>query len=208
MINITDSVYLPTQVPSLLEEMLTQVVAKASRIKNPVEAAFFMWVNMAYLQAFEDGNKRTSRLCANLPLMLANCAPLAFLDVEAADYAMAMLGVYEQRNPAIAVELFEWTYRRSIDKYKTILEAMGAPDPFRARYREHLSEVVRQVVISAMPLPEALATLGLPQPDLTPFEAMAREALRNLEPYNCARFRVPIRKTEEWIGMGRPMRLD
>ena len=31
---------------------------KARRIKNPVEAAFFL------LQPFEDGNKRTSRLAA------------------------------------------------------------------------------------------------------------------------------------------------
>ena len=37
---------------------------------------------MAYLQPFADGNKRTSRLSANLPLMLYNCAPLSFLDVE------------------------------------------------------------------------------------------------------------------------------
>ena len=37
---------------------------KARRIKNPVEAAFFLWVHLAYLQPFEDGNKRTSRLAA------------------------------------------------------------------------------------------------------------------------------------------------
>ncbi len=49
--------------------------------KNPIEAAFFLWVNLAYLQPFEVGNKRTSRLAANIPLMLYNCSPLSFLDV-------------------------------------------------------------------------------------------------------------------------------
>jgi hypothetical protein len=31
------------------------------------------------------------------PLLLYNCAPLSFLDVEQSDYAYATLGVYEQR---------------------------------------------------------------------------------------------------------------
>ncbi len=91
VVNITNSVYLPTQAPALLEEMLGLVIEKARHIKNPVESAFFLWVNIAYLQPFEDGNKRTSRLCANLPLMLSNCAPLSFLDVEQADYAIAVV---------------------------------------------------------------------------------------------------------------------
>ena len=106
VVNITDSVYLPTQVPHLLEEMLSLVIDKAQHIKNPVEGAFFLWVNIAYLQPFEDGNKRTSRLCANLPLMLSNCAPLSFLDVEPTDYAVAVTGVYERLDVSLAVELF------------------------------------------------------------------------------------------------------
>jgi Fic family protein len=118
--------------------MLANIVDKVCHIKNPIEAAFFLWVNLAYLQPFEDGNKRTSRLCANLPLLLQNCAPLSFMDVEKADYALAVLAVYEQQNVSLAVELFEWTYSRSIDKYAAILEAMGAPDPFRVKYRELL----------------------------------------------------------------------
>lgn len=73
-------------------------------------------MNIAYLQPFEDGNKRTSRPCANLPLLLQNCVPLSFLDVQQADYAQAMLAFYEQQDVSLAVELFEWTYRRSVHK--------------------------------------------------------------------------------------------
>jgi Fic family protein len=97
----------------LLEQTLHLIVDKARHIRNPVEAAFFLWINVAYLQPFADGNQRTSRLCANMPLMLYNCAPLSFLDVDRTDYATAMLGVYEQRNVSAAVELFESIYRRS-----------------------------------------------------------------------------------------------
>lgn len=205
VVNITDSVYVPTQVPLLLGEMLGQVVEKARNIKNPAEAAFFLWVNIAYLQPFEDGNKRTSRLCANLPLMLANCAPLSFLDVESADYAMAMLGVYERLDVTLAVELFEWTYRRSMSKYRAILDSMGAPHPFRAKYREHLGEAIRELVASRTPFAEAVAALAIPERDQAAFEDLLREELLHLAPFNCARYRLSIGKTEEWISDGRPM---
>ena len=205
VVNITDTVYVPTQVPSLLEEMLGHIVEKARSIKNPVEAAFFLWVNLAYLQPFEDGNQRTSRLCANLPLMLSNCAPLSFLDVETTDYAMAMLGVYERLDLRLATELFDWTYRRSIPKYRAVLESLGAPDPFRARYREHLGEAVRNVVAAGSRLADAVADLALPEEDQAPFRDLSRVELLQLEPYNCARYRLSIGKTEEWIANGRPM---
>lgn len=206
VVNISDTVYLPTQVPSLLEEMLGHVVEKARNIKNPVEAAFFLWVNLAYLQPFEDGNKRTSRLGANLPLMLSNCAPLSFLDVEPTDYVMAMLGVYERLDSTLAIELFAWTYRRSIPKYRTILESMGEPNPFRVKYREQLGEAIRQMVAMDTPFADAVAALAVPEADQRPFQELLREELRHLEPYNCARYRLAIGKTEEWIGNGRPMR--
>lgn len=196
---------LPTQAPMLLEEMLGLIIDKARQVKNPVEAAFFLWVQIAYLQPFEDGNKRTSRLCANLPLMLSNCAPLSFLDVEPQDYALAVTGVYERLDVTLAAELFAWTYRRSIAKYKVILESMGAPDPFRAKYREQLGEAVREVVAQGAGLQEAIAALALPELDLTPFQTLLRQELVRLEAFNCARYRLSIRKTEEWIGRGRPM---
>lgn len=205
VVNITNSVYLPTQVPALLEEMLGLVIEKARQIKNPVESAFFLWVNIAYLQPFEDGNKRTSRLCANLPLMLSNCAPLSFLDVEPEDYAVAVTGVYERLDVTLAVELFEWAYRRSIEKYKVILESIGVSDPFRARYREHLGDAIRQVVTEDASVMTASAALALPESDQIAFLSLLRKELQSLEPFNCARYRLTIRKTEDWIKKGRPL---
>lgn len=206
VVNIADTVYVPTQVPSLLGEMLGNVVDKTRNVKNPVEAAFFLWINLAYLQPFEDGNKRTSRLCANLPLMLGNCAPLSFLDVEPTDYAMAMLGVYEQMDLTLATELFAWTYRRSVPRYRTILESMGAPDPFRIKYREQLGDAVRQIVADGTPFAKAVVALGMPEADAASFQQLVREELAHLEPYNCARFRLPIGTTEGWIAKGRVVR--
>jgi hypothetical protein len=204
IVNVSDTVYVPSQVPSLLDEMLRAIVEKARAIRNPIECAFFLWVNIAYLQPFEDGNKRTSRLASNLPLLLSNCAPLSFLNVEPSDYAMAMLGVYEQRDVSLAAELFDWTYRRSIAKYRVVLESMGAPDPLRAKYREYLGDAIRQIVLSRSTLAAAVEGLNIPDEDRQSFIELLRVELVNLEPYNCARYRLSINKTEEWVAGGRP----
>lgn len=204
VVTITDSVYLPLQTPQILGELLKQIIEKARHIKNPIEAAFFLWMNIAYLQPFEDGNKRTSRLCANLPLLLQNCAPLSFLDVEQSDYALAVLGVYEQQNVSLAVELFAWTYRRSIDKYAVILESMGAPDQFRQRYRERLGDGVRQVVVDGLAVDLVVSGLGIPADDREAFSELLRQELTQLESFNCARYRLGIPLAERWVQAGRP----
>jgi Fic family protein len=204
IVNIQDTVYVPSQVPSLLEETLEKIIEKAGLIRNPVEAAFFLWVNLAYLQPFVDGNKRTSRLAANMPLMLANCAPLSFIDVGQTDYALAMLGVYERLDTTLAIELFEWTYRRSVAKYQAVVEAMGGPDPLRVRYREQLGEAIRQIVFSGETLERTVEAIGISEADEAAFRAMLNDELRHLEAYNCARYRLPIGKTQDWIDRGRP----
>jgi Fic/DOC family len=204
VVDIADTVYVPTQMPAVLEEMLAIIVEKARAIRNPVECAFFLWVNVAYLQFFQDGNKRTSRLCSNLPLLLSNCAPLSFLNVEPLDYALAMIGIYEQQDVSLAVGLFDWTYRRSIDKYRAVLESLGAPDPLRAKYREELGDAVRQIVGSGTPLVAAVQSLHIADEHREAFIEMLSKELNYLEPYNCARYRLNIGLTEKWVAKGRP----
>lgn len=205
VVNISDTVYVPTQVPAILEEMLGVMVEKAKLIKNPIEAAFFLWVNLAYLQPFEDGNKRTSRLAANMPLMLYNCAPLSFLDVDVKDYARAMLGVYELRDVSLAVDLFAWAYQRSLKKYAVVKESLGAPDSVRVRYREHLIEAIGLVVREHQPVRAALEALGLSEHSAPGFKALLLDELKKLEAFNCARYRLTMSATQAWIAANRPL---
>lgn len=204
VVNISDTVYVPTQVPALLEEMFSVIINKARLIKNPIESAFFLWVNLAYLQPFEDGNKRTSRLAANIPLMLYNCAPLSFLDVDTQDYAHAMMGIYEFLDVSLAVDLFAWTYRRSLKKYVVVLDSMGTPDPVRLRYRELLNEVIQLVVRERKSIVDALSMLEISQDSAPGFRNLLEVELKKLDVYNCARYRLTMRATESWIDNGRP----
>jgi len=204
VVNIADTTYVPSQVPHLLAEMTSRIIDKAKQIKNPVEAAFFLWVNLAYLQPFEDGNKRTSRLAANIPLMLYNGAPLSFLDIDPRDYAKAMLGIYELLDVTIAIELFAWTYRRSIGKYRVILESMGSPDAFRVRHREHLSEAAQRIVRDGKRLQQAISDIDVPAEEVGAFSKMLQAELDALTTYNCARYRITIGEARAWIESGRP----
>jgi Fic family protein len=203
VVNIDGSVYVPSNIPMLLEEKLATVVNTTRQIRNPVEAAFFLWVNLAYLQPFADGNKRTSRLCANMPLMLYNCAPLSFLDVERSDYATALMGVYEQRKVDAAVDLFEFIYRRSIQKYSVLRASMAAPDPLRTKYRQSLNEIMQCVVMHGHTLETALAAAPIDPVDLAKVRVIANTELKHLETYNCARYNLARSVTQTWINAGR-----
>ncbi len=204
VVNIDGSVYSPSNIPMLLEESLKSIIDKARHIRNPVEAAFFLWVNVAYLQPFSDGNKRTSRLSANMPLMLYNCAPLSFLDVKRSDYATAMLGVYEQRKVAAAVDLFEFIYRRSIQKYSVLRAALAVPDPIRVRYRQSLNELMQFVVFYGRTLENACSEVPVDAADVAALRVIANIELDRLEQYNCARYDLARGMTQRWIDAGRP----
>lgn len=204
VVNISGTTYIPTQVPSLLAEMFELILDKARLIKNPIEAAFFLWINLAYLQPFEDGNKCTSRLSANIPLMLYNCAPLSFLDVTPNDDALAMMGVYEQRDMSMATDLFAWVYRRSISKYAVMLEAMGVPNPIRLQFREALNEAIGAVVRDGLTKMQAMAGLSMSVEERERFLPLLETELNALALHNCARYRLSMKQVANWLEAGKP----
>jgi hypothetical protein len=92
---ISGSVYVPLAVPQQIEDCFDLLLAKASAIEDPFEQSFFAMVHLPYLQPFDDINKRTSRLAANIPLIRQNLSPLSFVDVPEDLYVEGTLGVYE-----------------------------------------------------------------------------------------------------------------
>ncbi|WP_216821990.1 Fic family protein [Stenotrophomonas sp. SAU14A_NAIMI4_5] len=204
MIQIRDTSYIPEQAPGVLQEMFSRIIVKAKQINNPVEAAFFLWVNVAYLQPFEDGNKRTSRLAANIPLLMYNFAPLSFLDIDSHDYAYAMMGIYERCDVALAVDLFEIAYSRSIQKYQIQLAAAVAPDPTRIRLRGAMNDMIGLVVRDRQTIRQAINALQIEASDAAPLGALVEEELKHLGEHNCSRFYITMRQVNEWVAAGRP----
>ena len=61
---------------------------------GPFEKAHLALVHLAYLQGFEDVNKRVSRLVAIIPMICGNLCSLSFVDVLERDYIDGVLVIY------------------------------------------------------------------------------------------------------------------
>lgn len=109
--------YAPCNDPAVLHSLLKSIANKARQVHNPIEAAFFTWVNLSYLQAFNFGNGCTARMTANIPLLHKHCAPLSFQSVARDDYELALSGIYRKQDVTAAVELFEFVYRKSAQRF-------------------------------------------------------------------------------------------
>lgn len=67
-----------------------------------------------HLQVFANGNKRTARLAANLPLLQAGLLPISFVDFKKADYVLGMAAFYELGDTQVLQQVFIEGYVRSI----------------------------------------------------------------------------------------------
>ena len=180
-VRIAGTVYHPLEVPQLIEESFEQILDTAVAITDPFEQAFFALVHLAYLQGFEDVNKRVSRLAANIPLIRGNLCPLSFVDVPERAYIDGVLAIYELNRVELLRDVFVWACERSSARYSAVRQSLGEPDPFRMRYRALVAEVVAAVVRTGM--------------DKKAATALARQRAEQVSPADQARF-VEVVETE------------
>ncbi len=136
---------------------LEQIVGMAKAL-DPVDAAFYLMTRIPYLQAFANGNKRTSRLAANLPLLGAGMLPISFVDFLKADYITGLSAFYELGDIQIIERAFIQGYVRSI------VRGSELPASIRAggfRMDEVVQDLVRYVQSGRLPgNPGAAVFLG------------------------------------------------
>jgi len=145
-VDIGQSTYKPLNNPHQLKELFELILFKARKIEDPFEQSFFLLVHLSYLQAFEDVNKRTSRLSCNIPFIKENLCPLSFTDVSRDNYTAALLAIYEKNNIEPMLELYAWAYMRSCEQYGVVKKSLGEIDAFRIQYRQQRKEVMGLVV--------------------------------------------------------------
>lgn len=203
-VGIGKSVYTPLGVPQLIDECFQQIVDVASKIHDPFEQAFFLMVQLPYLQPFEDVNKRVSRLVANIPLILNNLSPLSFVDVPVAIYVQGLMGVYELNRIELLREVFVWAYERSCLHYSAKRKELGEPDPFRMRYRDLIKETVVNIVRNQMNRSAAVQFIKRSANEWVPSEAKARfievveTEIMSLHEGNYARYRLRHSEYAAW----------
>ena len=144
-VRISSTTYIPLDNRERLIRLLFKIVDIAKKINEPFEQSFFLLVHIAYLQAFIDVNKRTSRLAANIPLISQNLIPLSFNDVDNRDYIDCMISVYEQNETFPLAELYVWSYMRSAQLYHITSEAMNI-DLIKATFRKEFRQIIADVI--------------------------------------------------------------
>ena len=108
----------PPAMPQFIEDSFLLFLEKAVAISDPFEQAFFVMVQLPYLQPFASANKSLSRLAANIPLFRHNLCPLSFIDVPGLAYMEGTLGVYELGRVELLRDVFVWAYERSCLRYR------------------------------------------------------------------------------------------
>ncbi len=205
-VSISGSVFQPLVVPQVVEERFHTLLAKAAAIEDPFEQAFFVMVQLPYLQPFDDVNKRVSRLVANIPLIRNNLAPISFVDVPNNIYIQGMLGVYELKRFELMRDLFLWAYERSAAKYAAQRQSMGEPDPFRLQWRNDLQSLICDVIRQCMPRTDAQRHISawakehVEGHERERFIAMVEAELLNVSESNFARYHVRPSEYYAWKG--------
>lgn len=202
LVEIGGSVYLPIAMPQRLDEYFSAILDMASEINDPFEQAFFIMVHLPYLQPFEDVNKRTSRLAANIPFIRHNLCPLSFIDVPVRAYTDAMLGVYELRRIELLRDVFVWAYERSCQQYLAVQRQLVPPDSFRLRYRKELTLAIKAIVNGQKPTEKEAVSEAIPaavtEADRERFVQMVLEELENLYEGNALRFGLRPLEVVAW----------
>jgi len=204
-VGIGGTTYMPLENPHILKDYFQDFIQKRNLIKDPFEQSFFSLVHLSYMQAFEDVNKRTARLVANIPLIKKNIKPLSFTDVEQEVYVKSLLGVYEKNDVSLLRDLYIWAYKRSSQRYSAIQQAMGEPNLLKLKYRTVIGDIIRTIILERVTgqqvvgrVQNLIASQTLPEADAREIFEVIETEIMSLHDGNIARFRIRPSEFQEW----------
>lgn len=105
-VGIVGTKYKPLDNQFQIKETLEETCSLVNHEKNPFAKSLLLSIMIAYIQPFEDGNKRTSRLMGNAILMANDICPLSYRNVDEIEYKKAVILFYEQNNISYFKQLF------------------------------------------------------------------------------------------------------
>jgi len=146
-VGITHSSFRPLGDQFVIGEEFDILIEKAAAINDPFEQSFFLLVYIPYLQAFDDINKRTSRVASNIPLLKADLAPMSFLTMDDRAYIDGLIGIYELNNVSLLREVYIEAYMTSAENYRTLRAELETPEKAALVYRDFVRKAVRRSVI-------------------------------------------------------------
>jgi len=98
LVGITGTNYKPLDNQFQIKEALEQMCGLINSLSSPHAKALLAMLLISYIQPFEDGNKRTSRIIGNALLLAHDSFPLPLRSIDENEYKQALLVFYEQAN--------------------------------------------------------------------------------------------------------------
>lgn len=117
LVRITGTAYAPLDNQFQIRETVGQMCRLVNEQKNPFNKALSAMLLIAYIQPFEDGNKRTSRLIGNAVLMAYSCCPISYRSIDELEYKKAAILFYEQNNLRYFKQLFMEQFEFAVKNY-------------------------------------------------------------------------------------------
>ena len=117
LVGITGTKYRPLDNEFQIRDALTAMCESINKQGDIFSKALLANAFIAYIQAFEDGNKRTSRMMGNAILIANGACPLSFRSIDEAEYKKAMIVFYEQNSLRYFKELFIEQYEFAVKTY-------------------------------------------------------------------------------------------
>lgn len=116
-VGISGTNYKPLDNEHQIREALEDLCRLINRKENVFEKSLLALVLLSYIQAFNDGNKRTARIISNAILIANQYCPISFRTIDSVEYKKAMLIFYEQNNISVFKEIFIEQFRFAVKTY-------------------------------------------------------------------------------------------
>ena len=116
-VGITGTKYRPLDNEPQIKEALQNMVDLINKKESFFEKAFLISILIAYIQIFEDGNKRTSRMISNAILLAHHSIPLSYRIVDVEEYKKAIILFYEINNLAYFKQIFIDQFEDAVNNY-------------------------------------------------------------------------------------------
>ena len=116
-VGITGTKYRPLDNIHQIEESFSKMITLINTRELFFEKAFLLLLLISYIQAFEDGNKRTARMTSNAVLLAFQSIPMSYRVVDEVEYKKASLLFYEQNNISYFKKIFLEQYAFAVHNY-------------------------------------------------------------------------------------------
>lgn len=113
-VTIGASTYTPLSDPNRLRTEVRFILQEANKYDDPFEQSIYLHCNVAYLQFFKDGNKRTARMMQTSALVRGGALPLFFNDTLIDKYKRATVRYYETGDYGPYVSFFKENYHLAV----------------------------------------------------------------------------------------------